>query len=297
MTLTFKQALALLLCVPASAMADDLASDLATDLATKPAADFATDPGKPLWEAGVVIGALSAPEYRGSGRQRYYAAPLPYFIYRGEILKADENGLRGKFFDSDRVELTVSLGMSLPSDSSDHGPRHDMPDLKPVVEIGPSLQVNLWRNAAKTSRVDLQLPIRAAYALTGGTKYVGLISDPTLGVKFNSLAHSGWDLGIKAGPIFANARQHKYFYGVAPRYALPDRPAYKASGGYSGAQLVTSLARDFNRWSVGGFVRYDNLRGAAFDDSPLMEKKHSWMAGIGVSWKLGESSQRVARER
>jgi outer membrane scaffolding protein for murein synthesis (MipA/OmpV family) len=281
MTSTFKLTAALLLCVPALAMADT-------------PADKAE---KPLWEAGIGVGAVSFPEYRGSSRQRNYVLPVPYLIYRGDVLKTDRQGMRGVFVDSDRLELNLSLNASLPVKSGDHGARRGMPDLKPTVEFGPSLQINLWRNELKDARVDLRLPLRAAYTVTGGMKYVGLIFSPTLGGDFDPFGHSGWNLGVMAGPIFANARQHKHFYSVDQRYALPDRPAYSASGGYSGSQLVTSLSKRFDRYWVGGFVRYDNLRGAAFADSPLVERKHSWAAGLGVSWMLGESSQKVASDK
>ncbi len=53
---------------------------------------------KPLWEAGLGIGAVTFPDYRGSDRTQTYMLPVPYFVYRGEFLKADRNGLRGLFF-------------------------------------------------------------------------------------------------------------------------------------------------------------------------------------------------------
>ena len=44
---------------------------------------------KPLWEAGLGIGALSFPDYRGSDQSHLYPTPVPYFVYRGDILKSD----------------------------------------------------------------------------------------------------------------------------------------------------------------------------------------------------------------
>jgi hypothetical protein len=78
---------------------------------------------------------------------------------------------------------------------------------------------------------------------------------------------------------------------VDPQYATPTRPAYRASGGYSGTLALASLSRRFNRVWMGGFVRYDNLAGSQFDDSPLYETRHSLMAGFAVSWILKQSSR------
>jgi outer membrane scaffolding protein for murein synthesis (MipA/OmpV family) len=84
-----------------------LAATLAALLASSAAAA-----DKPLWEFGLGVSAVTFPDYRGSERQRAYLLPLPYLVYRGEILKADRNGLRGVFFDSDRVEFNLSLSAS-----------------------------------------------------------------------------------------------------------------------------------------------------------------------------------------
>jgi len=74
-----------------------------------------------------------------------YAIPFPYLVYRGTFLKADRNGIRGTFFDSDRIELSLSLSASLPVNSDDNRARQGMPDLQPTVEFGPSLDLTLWR--------------------------------------------------------------------------------------------------------------------------------------------------------
>lgn len=268
-----------------------LARMLALTLASWTLALPASGEEKPLWEIGLGVGAVSFPEYRGASRQRNLVLPLPYFVYRGEIFKADRDGLRSKIFNSDRVKLSFSASASIPVDSNSHGPRRGMPDLKPTVEFGPALEFSLWRNEASKARFDLRLPVRAAYTFNG--KYVGVIFSPGLNFNTDPFGHSGWNLGVLAGPIFASARQHKYFYDVKPRYAQPDRPAYSASGGYSGTQFVASLSKRFDKFWLGGFVRYDTLRSAVFADSPLVERQHAWMGGLGMTWMLGESTQTV----
>jgi hypothetical protein len=49
---------------------------------------------QPLWEAGVGVGVLRLPHYRGSDQSHTWVLPVPYFVYRGEFLRADREGAR-----------------------------------------------------------------------------------------------------------------------------------------------------------------------------------------------------------
>jgi outer membrane scaffolding protein for murein synthesis (MipA/OmpV family) len=54
-----------------------------------------------------------------------------------------------------------------------------------------------------------------------------------------------------------------------------------------------TLTKRFPRYWVGGYVRYDALSGAVYEDSPLIETQHAVAAGVAMSWVFGESSRRV----
>jgi hypothetical protein len=43
-------------------------------------------------------------------------------------------------------------------------------------------------------------------------------------------------------------------------------------------------------------VRYDNLGGTAFEDSPLFQSEHALSAGFGVVWIFGRSETLVEAE-
>ncbi len=249
---------------------------------------------QPLWEAGLGVGAVSFPHYRGSAERSNYLLPAPYFVYRGDFLKADRNGVRGVFVDSERLQLDLSLNASVPVRASDDSVRRGMPGLKPTVEFGPSLEVKLWRSADGRRALDLRLPVRAAFTVQRSPRYVGVIASPHLNLDIkNPLGATGWNLGLLAGPIFADRRQHAYFYDVAPQHATPDRPAWRASGGYSGSRVLAALSKRYPQFWIGGFVGVDSLAGAKFEHSPLVQRRHAWAAGIAVTWIIGESSQRV----
>jgi outer membrane scaffolding protein for murein synthesis (MipA/OmpV family) len=104
----------------------------------------------------------------------------------------------------------------------------------------------------------------------------------------------GWDAGLSLGPLFGNGKYHAYYYSVDPQYATATRPAYRASGGYSGTLLLASLSRRLERIWMGGFIRYDNLSGAQFEDSPLFETDHSLMAGFAIAWIFRQSSRTLS---
>lgn len=250
----------------------------------------------PQWEFGLGATAFTLPDYRGSDERRGYAYPLPYVIYRGDKLRVDRQGVRGVFFESDRVELDFSVFGTPPVDSSENEARRGMEDLDPTLEIGPLLTVSLHRD--RDTRLDLRLPLRAVIATDFTHAHrAGWVFHPQLGFRHSPNWGGGrWSLGVLTGPIFATSRYHQYYYGVDAQFATPERREYTANGGYSGWSVLGSLSRRYQRLWVGGFARYDNLKGAAFEESPLVRRQSSYMAGIGFAWILAESSRMVEVE-
>jgi outer membrane protein len=248
----------------------------------------------PLWELGLGVGAFAFPDYRGSDQSRGYVLPVPYVVYRGDFLKADRHGIRGQLFDSERVDLNLSVAASLPVDSSRNAARAGMPDLRPSIELGPSLELTLWRSAGGRELLALRLPVRAAITLESSPRSIGWVATPHLNLDLPGRgALAGWNFGLLAGPIYGSRRQHEYFYGVAPQFATPSRPAYEAPGGYAGLQFLAAASRRFDGLWIGAFVRADTLRGAAFAPSPLLKRESYFAAGLGVAWVLGSSRERV----
>ena len=250
----------------------------------------------PLWEAGAGVAAIDFPDYRGSDERHAYVLPVPYVVYRGEFLKIDREKVRGLFFKNDYAELDVSLNGSVPVKSSDNQARQGMPDLEPTLEIGPSLNLFLLHSEAKKTYLDLRLPLRPVIDIHA--KYQGYVFQPQLNLDVRDLGgNAGLNLGIAAGPIFADQRYHQYFYGVDAAYATASRPAYQARGGYAGTQFISALSKRFPHYWVGGFVKWDSLHGAVFEDSPLVKRKQNFSAGFAVSWIFAESKTQVQEER
>lgn len=249
---------------------------------------------KPLWELGAGLSVLRFPDYRGSDRSDDYVVPFPYFVYRGEFLKADKNGIRGTLFDTDRVDLNISVGASLPVKSDDNAARQGMPNLKPTLEVGPSLDLTLWRTDNRRYKLDLRLPVRTAFTAESGMHDIGWVFSPRLNLDVrDAMGLPGWNLGLLAGPMYGSDRNHQYFYSVDPQYATATRPAYEARGGYAGSQFLVAVSKRYDRYWVGAFARWDTLKGAVFADSPLVKRDSYFAAGVGVAWILGQSSKMV----
>jgi MipA family protein len=250
----------------------------------------------PLWEVGLGVAGLTVHDYRGSDQQRLYALPLPYLIYRGDFLRLDSNGLSGLLFHSDRVHLNISADAWVPVNSSKNTARSGMPDLDPTVQLGPALEICLFKDTNSERVVQLCLPVRAVIATDlAQWKVIGFVANPQLTVDFRNIGPGkGWDFGLAAGPLFATEPYHDYYYGVAPQFAIPGvRPAYDARAGYSGSMLILTVTKRLGHFWFGAFARYDELSGAVFANSPLMRTEHSWMAGFGLSWVFAESKKRV----
>jgi len=215
----------------------------------------------PLWEAGAGIAALTLPAYRGSDVSQNFVLPAPYFVYNGDFLKADRHGVRGQLFENERFDLNISASASPPTSSDDLPVRDGMPDLKPTVEIGPELDITLWRGNANFDFLKLRLPVRQAFTVGGVPRDIGVIFSPNLNTDIrNIFGLPGWNLGLVTGPVFASARQNAYFYDVDSQYANAQRPTYAAAGGYGGMQFLVSLSKRFNNVWVGAFMREDTLR-------------------------------------
>ncbi len=250
---------------------------------------------KPLWEMGLGLTALRLPAYRGSSETRTDVLPIPYLVYRGEHLKADKDGVRGVLFDSDRFEVNLSLAASPPVNSDDVVIRKGMPDLHSSLELGPSVDIKLWQSSGHDAKLKLFLPVRAAMTLESNPKSIGWQFTPRLNLDVaNPFDQTGWTFAVVGGPVFGSREQHDYFYGVAPQYATAARPVFDAKAGYAGMQVLSALWKRFPSFWIGGFARYDDVRGAVFENSPLVTQKSGFSGGIAISWVLAQSKQRVS---
>lgn len=248
--------------------------------------------GQPLWEVGLGVGSLYFPDYRGSDETNVIPVPLPYVIYRGKHFHINRKGAYASLFNNRRLQLKLSVGGSLPVNSSHDDARQGMPNLDPTVGAGPELRILLSDPARQNRQIYIELPVQAIFAVN--FFYIhdkGFLFHPHLGYREQLNSHLGhWDFGATLGPLFATNRYHRYFYSVAPRYARAGRPAYSAPGGYSGSRAAAGVFFRRGRLGLGVYARYDYLGGAAFQDSPLVKRNYSLMVGTAILWRLWEGN-------
>ena len=253
----------------------------------------------PKWELGVGVAALNLPAYRGARGSENHLLPFPYVVYRGERLRADEEGIRTKLIDRSRFRLDLSLAGNLPVKDTDVEARRGMPELDPIGEIGPTLDWSLWRSILPDNNADVELwlrsPLRAAFSVGDPLlAHRGWVFSPSLDLVYRrgSARHlQRWALSM--GPLYATQDFHRYFYEVSPAFVTPTRNEYHASGGYSGARITLSFTIYREDWFFGGFARYDDLSHAVFIDSPLVETDSFFALGLAVSRVFKVSGQKL----
>ena len=239
----------------------------------------------PKLSLGLGVAVIQFPAYRGSDQSGALVLPIPYVEYRGDFFKADREGVRGSLFNSERTELSFSASGSPPSKSEGIERRQGMPDLKPSLEVGPQLSLLLSPPQDKSVTLKLRLPLRQAVTLGGKPENAGVTFSPNLNWDFaNPWGMAGVNLGLVVGPIFTSKKQNDYFYTISSQYATSARPAYEARSGYAGSQFLVSLSQKIGDAWLGSYIRYDSLRGAVFEKSPLVAKRDYLTAGFAVSY-------------
>ena len=254
----------------------------------------------PRWELGAGIAGLSFPDYRGAKNINTTVLPLPYLVYRGDQLKLSQDGLKLELFEGGNLELSLSVSASLPGSDDQDSPRSGMPELLPTFEAGPSLDYWLQRRLEGQSgwAARLRLPVRAILA-TNLRQFedAGWNSNPHLenAWRWNS---GPWRtrIGMNLGVLWGSERFHDYFYEVQPAFVTAERAAHDAKAGYSGLRGSLSLSARHGRWRLGFGLRYDELSGTDFANSPLVETESAAFLGFGLAYLFRQSQQLVRTE-
>lgn len=251
---------------------------------------------RPLWEAGLGIVAGAIADYPGSDRYQVRGAPVPYFIYRGDFFRADQSGTRLRA-GSGNVEWEFSAGGNLSSDSRS-GARAGMPTLDYLLEAGPKAKITVYRPTS-SSRVFIDLPVRAAASTNVSSRFQGrgFTFSPDVTYEDQSLLGTQWNGRVSIGVEFATQPLQEFYYGVAPQFAEPGRPAYQAHGGYLGSDLSFTAFRTLRRnFHVFFAVDFDSYRGAASQDSPLFRSGGGIGAAVGFAWSFKQSKKSAANQ-
>ena len=245
-------------------------------------------PTQPLWEVGAFGAAYSQQAYPGSDKQVNGAIALPYFIYRGKYFRADRNALGLRALKTPTVEVDIGLSGAFGSSSDDIDARRGMPDLGTLVEFGPRLKWDLGPAMGGAWRAEF--PLRGVFDLSDGAANRGVAFEPALFYERGSA--NGWRYSTGVSAVFANRKLADTFYGVAPRYATPGRPAYTAESGLVAWRLSLSASRQLAPdWRLFAYTRLQSVAGAANKASPLVRQTTGVTVGVGVAYTWAQSDR------
>jgi MipA family protein len=243
----------------------------------------------PLWELGAFAIGVSQQAYPGSNQQVNRALALPFFVYRGDVLRADRDTAGIRAIKTPRFEVDIGVAASFGSNSDEIDARSGMRDLGTLVELGPRLKWNLGA-APGGGRWRAEFPLRAVFDLSDGAANRGLSFEPELVLE---TARAGWRYSASVSAVVADAKLARTFYEVTSVDATPLRPAYAAKRGLLAWRLGGFVSRELGAdWRLFGFARLDSVAGAANEDSPLVRQTSGVSVGVGVAYTWMRSQQR-----
>ncbi len=252
-----------------------------------------------LWGIRLVAFGQNFPAYPSSSDQNLTVLPLPYPVYRGDFLRLGEDLediANGRIVDNGRVKLSLGVSASFPEDSDELRSRAGMPDLDFLLEAGPELTIALQGSPDDDRELKLNLQARAALSLDGlDPTGRGFIFNPELEYLLRDLFGSNNELRFRVAPAWASRDYMDFFYGVAPEFATPGRPAFAASSGYLNTEFLLGLNRKItDRLEFRGSVRLWVNKGAANDASPLYQRDYDRGIRLALFWSAWESRRRAA---
>ncbi len=252
------------------------------------------DEVKPLWELGVGALAASHPAYPGAATRTSKFIALPFAIYRGEVLRAEQSNLGLRAIKTPRYELDVGFAASIGSNAKDVPARVGMRDIGSLVEFGPRLKINLGDVSKGPTGLWLELPVRGVFDLSRRLENRGVSFEPQL--SFSVPLPGGWRGGASTSVIFGSQKLNDTFYSVSASEATALRPAYTARSGLLATRATFTASKKLTPdLRVLGFVRLDSVSGGANRASSLIQKNTGAGVGLGLAYTFGRS-QRTGTE-
>ncbi|MFL2547107.1 MAG: MipA/OmpV family protein [Candidatus Rariloculaceae bacterium] len=251
----------------------------------------------PLWEFRIAAFGRYAPIYPGSPNQNLTVLPLPYPVYRGSRLRFGENFdtfAEGRVIERPRVKLDINFNVNFGEDSEDIDGREGMPNLDPLLEVGPELEIRLTDRAPGDHEWLLALQLRAAVSFDGGSADGrGYLLNPELEYRVDQAFGTRNDLSFRWKSTWASEDYTDYYYGVAPEFETLTRSSFDASSGYIGSEFRIGFERQLTeKLRFDGNVKLWVNKGAENRDSPLFHDDYGFGLQAAFIWTLGESETR-----
>ncbi|MEI6618632.1 MAG: MipA/OmpV family protein [Betaproteobacteria bacterium] len=246
----------------------------------------------PLWEVGAVAVGVSQQAYPGSSERVQQALALPFFIYRGDVLRLDGGNAGLRAFKTPTWELDIGASGSLGSRASDTVARKGMADLGTLVEFGPRLRWNISR-PAPADQWRLDLPLRGVFDLNSALAQRGIAFEPELSFSHRTLEGTSYSASVSG--VWANQSMQSMFYSVAPSEVNATRSAYTAQAGLLSLRLAGSVSHLLNPdLRLIFYGRVDSVNGSANQASPLVQQNTGASMGMVLSYTWKQSEARAS---
>ncbi len=237
---------------------------------------------RPLWEAGLAVVGVRGPDYPAAGSTHNRAAVVPIVIYRGERLRVDDEGVRGRLLNTGEFELDISAAAAF--NARDSPARAGMPGLDYTFELGP--QAIYRRNLGGGQQLSAHLQLRGVFSTDWGSiEGRGYVVQPELRWRQRGWPLAGSQVQLSAQATWASEELQRYFYQVDPAYATSTRATYDARAGYFGAALRASWSQRLSpSMAVSLGLTLNDHHGAANRDSPLFQRERDVQALVAFVW-------------
>lgn len=252
---------------------------------------------QPLFETGlfVVHGALA--DYPASNEYRYRTLALPYFIYRGDLLKSDDrDGTRVELLKNPRFNIDLSFGGSFPTEGKNIA-REGMPNLDWTFEIGPRLLYYFYKDPV-WGQVRLGFPLRASFSTDfSNTRYLGFTVAPDLEIdRYDFADIQNLSLYTSATLNYLSEGLADYFFQIAPSEQTSTRAAYDAKAGFLSWEASIGFRYDYGAQFFLAGYRYSDFSISANRESYLHRTDSNWSYVVSVGFTMYESERRVPLE-
>lgn len=254
---------------------------------------FVPQQRRPRYELGAAAGFFYLPDYPGADESRLRILPIPYFIYRGDFVRAErEGGVRGRFYMRESFELDLSFDAAFPVNSTKNKAREGMENLDWIGQVGPRFIYHVFKNPE--SRLDFYLPLRVV-ASSDFTRIDdrGVVLQPEFAYRHRDVFHAGIGIAAYTGITYASERLMDYFYTIKPRYAKAGRSAYEASGGELASNvsffLVKELPYKVTVFAGNSYYFYSDAKNRT---SPLIRDRDTVSYSLGIVWRFFESEDK-----
>ncbi len=293
-TLLFAEEVAPAILIPVEATANAAAAKASTPVggAANEASPHARRPQSKI-EVGVALLNFYLPDYPGADETSYRILPVPHFVYRGDIFRADrDGGYRGRFFNFERYEFDVSGSGAFPTSSSHSDARVGMDALDWLGEIGPRFKYHIIpKNPAM--KLDFELPLRYVFSTDfRHWNQRGYTVTPELSFRHMSLLPIKGFVGASLSGVWATEKLMDYFYEVPPKFVAVERPTYNAKAGFLNWGVDIAYIRPFtNDWVMFMGVARNFYAAAENRGGPLLRDIETESYFFGVAKGIYRSDE------